>query len=119
MQKTGPWAKLILTLLTLLLPTPSYGSKQSNPDPGILFSNADAKWRSHQWNDAIGYYKTLVDQFPTSSFASRAHIQLGVYLKYQKRWEDAFKDLERILRTLDRQHVGLFQSETEYGYRLS
>lgn len=64
-------------------------------DNTVSFHDAEADWNAHRWKDAVRKYKTVTKT--TSSYASKAHIQIGKYYKFQGRWNEAINEYEKAI----------------------
>jgi len=55
-------------------------SQTVNDDYYTLFQSAEIEWKEHRWEDALNNYESITNT--ASSYASKAHIQIGKYYKY-------------------------------------
>ena len=64
-------------------------------DNTVSFQDAEEDWHAHRWKDAVKKYKKIANT--SSPHASKAHIQIGKYYKFQGRWSKAIDEFEKAI----------------------
>jgi len=58
------------------------------------FSSAERDWKSRRWETAVAKYHEIIQTHPGSYAAAKAHMKIGLYLKFHKKWEEALDEFE-------------------------
>jgi RHS repeat-associated protein len=61
-----------------------------------LFESAEDNWRNQRWPEALTAYRHVTSSL-SSPYVSKAHIQIGRYNKYQRRWNEAIDEYARAI----------------------
>lgn len=73
----------------------AHSDNQLLEEDTVSFQDAEADWHAHRWKDAVRKYKAVAKT--TSPSASKAHIQIGKYYKFQGRWNEAISEYEKAI----------------------
>jgi RHS repeat-associated protein len=57
-----------------------------------LFKSAQEDWKHQHWKKALTQYRQIANSSP--EFASKAHLEIGKFYKYQGRWDAALAEYE-------------------------
>ena len=73
----------------------THSDNQLIEDNTVSFHDAETDWNAHRWKDAVKKYKNIANT--SSPHASRAHIQVGIFYKFQGRWNEAIHEYEKAI----------------------